>query len=140
MSNSKKNKIQFTFGHLSLMEIKSMLEVLPIDINFIDKTDLFQYYSKSDIFSRSPESLNKTVQECHSSLSIPMVNEILREFRKGSKNEIHFWQRKDDQLIFIWYIAVRSPKNEYLGTIEVIQDITHLQEVKGERKTLIWDK
>ena len=140
MSNSSKKKIALKFGQLSLTELESMLEALPVDINFVDKADLFQYYNKSEIYSRRPLTLPRSVQNCHPPKVIPMMNEIIEEFRNGTKKEAYFWEQKDGRMIFMWYIAVRSPKNEYLGTMEIIQDITRFKDITGERKTLIWEE
>ena len=140
MSNSLKQRIQFKFGQLSLPELKSMLNILPIDINFVDEADIFQFYNKSDIFSRSPTVLQRNVQDCHPPKVIHMMKEIIEKFRNGTKNEAYFWEQVDDRMIFMWYIAVRTPKNEYLGTMEVIQDITRFKDVTGERKSLIWEE
>ena len=44
------------------------------------------------------------------------------------------------KLIHITYYAVRNKENEYLGTVEVTQDITKINKIDGERRLLTYDK
>ena len=38
--------------------------------------------------------------------------------------------------ILIEYYALRDPEGEYLGCLEATQDITEIQEIKGEKRLL----
>jgi DUF438 domain-containing protein len=42
------------------------------------------------------------------------------------------------RLIYIRYFAVRKD-GEYLGTIEVTQDITDIKKIEGEKRLLDWE-
>ena len=39
-----------------------------------------------------------------------------------------------EQFVYIRYFAVRNEKNQYLGTLEVTQNIKHIQEITGEKR------
>ena len=39
-----------------------------------------------------------------------------------------------DQYVYIRYFAVRSEKGEYLGVLEVTQNIKPIQEITGEKR------
>ena len=41
-----------------------------------------------------------------------------------------------DKFVYIRYFAVRNEKGEYLGVIEVSQDIAPIQEITGEKRLL----
>jgi hypothetical protein len=43
-----------------------------------------------------------------------------------------------DRLIYIRYFAVRDKDGNYLGTMEVTQDITDIKGIKGEKRLLDW--
>jgi DUF438 domain-containing protein len=47
-----------------------------------------------------------------------------------------FWIDMGGRKIHIRYFPVRSPKGEYLGCMEVVQDITAVRELTGERRLL----
>ncbi|RLA96718.1 MAG: hypothetical protein DRG69_00040 [Deltaproteobacteria bacterium] len=40
------------------------------------------------------------------------------------------------RFIHIRYFAVRGEKGEYLGTLEVTQDVTEIRKLEGERRLL----
>ena len=44
------------------------------------------------------------------------------------------------KFIYIVYYAVRNENGEYLGTIEVTQDLTELRQLTGERRLLAYDE
>jgi len=41
-----------------------------------------------------------------------------------------------EKYVYIRYFAVRNEKGEYLGTIEVTQDIAPIQKITGEKRLL----
>nr|WP_290597919.1 MULTISPECIES: PAS domain-containing protein [unclassified Archaeoglobus] len=44
------------------------------------------------------------------------------------------------RFIYIRYFAVRGGSGEYLGTLEVVQDITDIKKLEGEKRLLGWKK
>ncbi|RLG96730.1 DUF438 domain-containing protein, partial [Candidatus Bathyarchaeota archaeon] len=67
-----------------------------------------------------------------------IVNMILEAFRRGEKDSAEFWINMKDRLIYIRYFAVRNRDGEYLGTLEVTQDITEIKKIEGEKRLLDW--
>ena len=49
-----------------------------------------------------------------------------------------FWIQMRGRLTYIRYFAVGNKNGEYLGTLEVTQDITDIKKIKGEKKLLDW--
>jgi DUF438 domain-containing protein len=47
-----------------------------------------------------------------------------------------FWINHEGRLILIRYFPVRNKKGEYLGCIEVTQDITGIKKIEGEKRLL----
>ena len=43
------------------------------------------------------------------------------------------------KFIHIQYFALRSSKGEYLGTLEVSQNITDLRKLEGQKRLLEWE-
>ena len=72
-------------GLLTVEQINLLLTHLPVDISFIDENDKVAYYSNTEdrIFPRSPGIIGRSVQNCHPSKSVDMVNSILDSFRDG---------------------------------------------------------
>ncbi|KYH41267.1 MAG: histidine kinase [Candidatus Bathyarchaeota archaeon B26-1] len=138
--NSAEETLQFETGSLSKGEIDAILETLPVDITFVDREDRVKYFNKAGkrIFVRTKAVLGRKVQLCHPKKSIHIVNMILEAFRRGEKDSAEFWINMKDRLIYIRYFAVRNRDGEYLGTLEVTQDITEIKKIKGEKRLLDW--
>jgi len=133
--------LQFDTGSLSKEEIEAILDTLPIDISFVDRNDAVKYFNKAEerIFVRSKSVIGRKVQMCHPQKSINVVNKIVETFKKGEKEAAEFWIQMNNRLVHIRYFAVRDKNGDYLGTMEVTQDLTDLKKIKGERRLLDWE-
>jgi hypothetical protein len=79
------------------------------------------------------------VQNCHPAASLDTVNKIVESFKNGKKNQAEFWIDMAGRKIHIRFFAVRDPVGKYLGTMEVVQDVTDIQKLQGERRLLNWE-
>ncbi len=43
-------------------------------------------------------------------------------------------------MVHIRFFAVRDPQGKYLGTMEVVQDVTDIQKLQGEKRLLDWQE
>lgn len=125
-------------GTLTLNELLNIFNTLPVDITFVDKDDTVKYYSegKNRIFVRTRSVIGRKVQNCHPPQSLDIVEKILNSFKKGIKNFYEFWINFHGRLIYIRYFAVRDGSGNYLGTLEVTQDITDIQKIQGEKRLI----
>jgi DUF438 domain-containing protein len=132
--------LQFETGSLSKEELEALLDSLPIDITFVDKTDSVKYFSKAEkrVFVRTKSVIGRKVQLCHPQKSIHIVNKIVEAFKTGKKDVAEFWINMSNRLIHIRYFAVRDKNGKYLGTMEVTQDLTDIKKIEGERRLLDW--
>jgi hypothetical protein len=130
--------ISFATGKLSPEEIECILNSLPVDMTFVDKNDEVKYFSnaKDRIFVRTTAVLGRNVKNCHPQKSLHVVNQILDEFKSGKRDSAAFWINLEGKLIYIRYFAVRNEKGEYLGCLEVSQDVTEIKKLEGEKKLL----
>jgi len=138
VSKQVEGLISFETGSMSREELETILDTLPVDIIFVDKNDTVRYFSQSEdrIFTRTKAVIGRKVQQCHPQQSLPKVIQILEDFRNGRRNTAEFWINLKGRLIHIRYFAVRSKDEEYLGCIEVTQDITDIQKITGEKRLL----
>ena len=118
--------------------IEALLDSLPVEISFVDKDDKVRYFNKNGkrIFPRSRVIIGRRVQGCHPKKSVHIVNKLLEDLKNKKRDFAEFWIDLKDQKIYIRYFAVRNPKGEYLGCLEVTQDITDIQRIKGEKRLL----
>ncbi len=131
-------RVRLPTGEFTVHELEAVLNTLPVDITFVDKDDTVRYFNqtKDRIFVRTPAVIGHKVQDCHPQKSVHIVDRILREFREGKRDEAEFWLPLQGKLVYIRYFPVRGTNGEYLGTVEVTQDIGPLQEISGERRLL----
>ncbi|MBN1389051.1 MAG: DUF438 domain-containing protein [Candidatus Thermoplasmatota archaeon] len=138
--NGPEGKLRLDEGYLTLEQLNCMLKSLPIDISFVDTDNRVAYYSATDerIFPRSPAVIGREVKNCHPPKSVHVVERILSEFKAGKKEVAEFWIQLHGKFIHIRYFAVRNKDGEFLGTLEVSQDVTHIRELEGNRRLLDW--
>lgn len=130
--------ISFETGTLSREVVEAIFDNLPVDITFVDKDDTVRYFSQSKdrIFMRTKAVIGRKVQQCHPQKSIHVVNRILEDFRSGKRDVAEFWIDLKGRLIHIRYFPVRNKNGEYLGCIEVTQDITDIKKIEGVKRLL----
>lgn len=118
--------------------MECILNTLPVEISFVDSEDTVRYFNKNGdrIFPRPRSVVGRKVQNCHPSRSLHKVNEVLSELKEGKRDVADFWIDLQGRLIYIRYFAVRNGDDKYLGCLEVSQDITDIQKIKGEKRLL----
>lgn len=128
--------ISFETGTLSSEQLEFMLNTLPLDITFVDAEDVVRYFSQSGdrIFPRTNAVIGRKVQQCHPQKSLDKVERILKDFKSGTRDVAEFWINLKGRMIHIRYFAVRNKNREYLGCLEVTQDITEIQKITGEKR------
>ncbi len=104
-------------GSLLPEQLKALVEVLPVDLTFVDSDDRVAFFSegKDRIFARSPSIIGRKVQNCHPPQSVDVVERILADFRSGKQNVAEFWINLKGRFVHIRYFAVRSGAGEYIG-------------------------
>jgi len=125
-------------GSFNLEELTAIFKHLPVDITFVDKEDTVRFFSDNPhrIFDRNRAVLGRKVQLCHPPSSVHIVQRILNDFKSGRQNQAAFWINLQGKFIHIEYFALRNDSGEYLGTLEVTQDLTDLRKLQGEQKLL----
>ena len=138
---SRDGRVQMPTGTFSVDELIALFTTLPFDVTFVDKDDTVRYFSpgKERIFERTRAILGRKVQYCHPPKSVHIVNKIVADFKSGKQERARFWINMGGRLIYIVYYAVRDDQGEYLGTLEVTQDVSEIRELEGERRLLAYD-
>jgi PAS domain S-box-containing protein len=132
--------LQFETGSLTKDQLDSLINALPVDITFIDENDTVRYFNKPEkrFFVRTKAVIGRKVHMCHPQKSLNVVTTILDSFKTGKKDVAEFWITLNDRLIHIRFFAVRDNNGKYMGTMEVVQDITKIKKIEGERRLLDW--
>ncbi|MFC6322489.1 PAS domain-containing protein [Companilactobacillus baiquanensis] len=131
----KDGYVNFKTGRLSLKEIQQIFNTLPFEVDFIDQTDHFRYFSdkKDRVHKRSVDILGETVEECHPAKVLPFVKKVIDSFKNGQEDQYEMCMPLDGKLVYIQYFAIRDEDKNYLGTMEFTGDISHIKELVSDK-------
>ena len=135
-------RIQLPSGSMTPTELNAILNTIPFDLTFVDKDDTVRYFTqgRERIFDRNRAILGRKVQLCHPPHSVHIVQRIIEDFRSGKQSRAPFWITIKGRFIHIEYFALRDKQGEYLGTLEVSQDLTDKRALDGEQRLLEYMK
>lgn len=135
-------RIQLPSGSMNIAELTTILNTIPFDLTFVDKDDTVRFFTqgKERIFARNRAILGRKVQRCHPPSSVHIVEQILSDFKSGKQDQAAFWIDIGGQFIHIEYFALRDENKNYLGTLEVSQDLTKKRKLQGEQRLLSYAK
>ena len=66
------------------------------------------------------------------------VQEIVDAFRAGDKDVAEFWLEIGGKFLHIRYFALHDADGTYKGTVEIVQDVTHIRALEGQRRLVDW--
>ena len=125
-------------GTLTPEQMKLVLRDLPVDISFADENDVLVYWSGTTYKTCDPRYIGRDVRDCHPKESLPLLEEILREFKAGTKDVAEGWEQDAKRFKHTRYRAVRDNGGAYRGILEVNQDISSLRGLEGEQSLPSW--
>ncbi len=137
-SKAPQGYLKFDTGILKLEEIQMIFNHLPIDITYVDKDNIVKYFSegKERIFTRTKAIIGRKVENCHPPQSVHVVEKIVNDFKSGAKDHVDFWIQMKDMFIYIQYFAVRDADGNFMGTLEVTQNIAKHRALEGEKRLM----
>ncbi len=129
-------EVNFDAGSLTPEVLNALLNTLPFDMTFVDQDGYVKYFTqgRERIFDRPKTIIGRHVSMCHPPASVHIVEEIVESFKSGKKDNEDFWIRLKDMFVHIRYFAVRDKDQNYLGTLEVTQNIKPIVELEGEKR------
>ena len=137
------NAIKLSSGSFDMKELEALFVTLPVDITFVDKDDKVKFFSHSPnrVFERNRSIIGRDVRMCHPPHSVHIVEQIIEDFKTGKENKAAFWiSNFKGRFVHIDYTALRGQDGEYLGVIEITQDITDLRKLEGDQRLLSYSK
>ena len=135
---NSETKISFDAGMLTAEELNSILNTVPFDMTFVGADNRVRYFTqgKERIFERPLTIIGREVKYCHPPKSVHVVEKIVEDLRSGRKDHEDFWIRMGEAFVYIRYFAVRNKENEFLGVLEVSQNIKPITELEGEKRLM----
>ena len=68
-------------------------------------------------------AIDREVFSCHPPKIEPMVRSIIEDLRSGKRSQVPMWVEKCGHPMYVNYMAVRDDEGNYVGTVEVVQDM-----------------
>lgn len=141
VENNFDRQTQQPFGHgyLSVEQANLILNHLPMEITFVNKEDIFQYYNDSVpaeemIFKRTPSQVGRNVELCHPPRFLEKVRQIFKILREGKRDKFEMWFKSESRgkFVHVTYAAVHDESGEFQGVLEYVQDIQPFREIDGD--------
>ncbi|MBM4314932.1 MAG: DUF438 domain-containing protein [Deltaproteobacteria bacterium] len=135
-SGAEDGYVDFPTGRVSIDELMIILNTLPVDISFVGADNRVKYFSESSerIFVRTKAVIGREIKNCHPPQSVDRVMTVVEELRSGKSKSVDFWLNIKDRMIYIRYFGIFDGDRNYLGTLEVTQDITDIRNLAGEKR------
>lgn len=125
--------------NLSYLQLHALMETLPFEVTFVDAEDTVAYFNRLDkekIFPRTRSVIGRKVDKCHPEKSVHMVAQIVEGFKNRTRESAEFWIDFRGEKVLIRYFPVYGDEGEYLGVLEVTQEIGRLQKLTGQKRLL----
>ena len=136
---NRESQQPFGHGYLSVAEANLILDHLPMEITFVNKDDIFQYYNDSVpademIFKRTPSQIGRNVELCHPPKFLDKVRRIFKALREGERDKFEMWFKSEsrDKFVHVTYAAVRDEADEFQGVLEYVQDIQPFRDIDSD--------
>jgi PAS domain S-box-containing protein len=132
----------FVFDRMDETLVRAALEALPAEITVIDANDEVVGWNKHSnrLFHRPETSMGLNFRECHPAESLDKVEKIVAEMKAGTRDIARFWIQASvgdtRHLVVIDFFALRDEKGQYLGCMEVTQDMEDIRGLQGEKRLL----
>ena len=116
-------------GHMTLEQLTALLNTIPMEISFIDAENINRFFNEGPkVFKRPGMAIDREVFSCHPPKIEPMVRTIIDDFRSKKRDNVQVWMEKGNRTMLVAYLAVRDYNGNYLGTVELVQDMEFAKE------------
>lgn len=116
-------------GHMTVAQLAAMLNTIPMEITFVDDQNINRFFNEGPKdFKRPKMAIDREVFSCHPPKIEAKVRMILNEFRAGTLDKVPVWMEKNGKNMLVTYMAVRDHDGNYIGTLELVQDMGFAKE------------
>jgi DUF438 domain-containing protein len=119
--------IDLETGFLNVKEISSLFGSLPLEITYANIDDRVKFFSESMFgrgFTRTKTIIGRRLEYCHPPRLEALVRKTVDEVKSGEAKYREFWTRVGDRVIRVLIVGVKDDSGGYLGTVEIVEDLT----------------
>ena len=127
-------RIQLPTGELTVKQLSAIFSLLPLDLTFIDAEEKLRFFiNEGRVFPRPLAALGRDVAECHPPHIVPVVRNLVADFKAKKRTSLEVARYIMGKPILVKYMAVYDEAGEYMGTLEAVQDCSHILEKFAQR-------
>ncbi len=125
----EEQEIVMAGGHITVAQLTAMLNTIPLEITFVDDNNINRFFNEGPKdFKRPGMAIDREVFSCHPPKIEAKVRWILDEFRAGTLDKVPVWMEKNGKTMLVTYLAVRDKGGNYIGTLELVQNMEFAKE------------
>lgn len=114
---------------MTIEQLTALLNTIPLEISFIDDNNINRFFNEGPkVFKRPGMAIDREVFSCHPPKIEPMVRAIIEDFRNNKRDSVKVWTEKGGRSMLVTYMAVRDKEENYIGTVELVQDMEFAKE------------
>lgn len=118
-------KVRLSTGEISFKTLEAILNLLPVDITFIDKDDIQRFFSNPGrVFARPRLALGSNVRNCHPANVLPVVEQLIADFKAKRRDHMDVYRYIKGKPVGVRYLAIYDETGEYQGIVELVQEFT----------------
>ncbi len=125
-------------GTLTPEQVQLVIRDLPLDISFADEHDVLVYWSGPTYKTCDARYIGRDVRDCHPEGSLDVLEDILTQFKAGTKDVAEGWGLDGERFKYTRYTAVRDDAGAYKGVLEVNHDVTGVRALEGAQALPGW--
>ena len=125
-------------GSLSPDQLDLVFRFLPLDLSFADENDILVFWHGDTYKACDARYIGRDIRDCHPENTLELLEEVLREFKAGTRDVAAGWQPKGERFKLTRYFAVRDDSGTYKGILEVNQEVADIRALEGEQELPGW--
>lgn len=121
--------LEFETGFLSRGEAEALFRHLPLEMTYADAEGRVKFFSQSVLgggFVRAKTIIGRRFEYCHPPRLERMVKSVVEELKSGKSDFREYWTRLGNRVIRVLVVAVKDKGGKYLGTLEMVEDLTDI--------------
>lgn len=128
-------KVRLSTGEIGCKELEAILNLLPVDITYIDKDEMLRFFSNpGQVFARPRLALDSKVYNCHPVNIVPIIEQLVADFKAKKRDHMEIYRYIKGKPVGVRYLAIYDENGEYTGTVELVEDFSKALETFGEKK------
>ena len=128
-------RVRLSTGEIGCRELEAILNLLPVDITYIDKDEMLRFFSNpGQVFARPRLALGSKVYNCHPVNIVPIIEQLVADFKAKKRDRMEIYRYIKGKPVGVRYLAVYDEDGEYTGAVELVEDFSEALKQFGAKQ------